>query len=258
MTHLGRIALGFEGAEKSLLCAEDLYRAGWVLAKVGQGARVANEAGADALAKESGETGGDEVHFLGEVGREGLAVVGDGDDARGEGRDVEHVDVGERRAHGTGGGVDDVLRSRGIVAEEGGEVGELVDGEGLLCADEFGDAGVLVVVWHELDEFGKVVAVPLAYAHGEEVDVLVELVEESDGLDDHVVDAVHVELYLRARVGMAEAELGLGEVVGLQTFEQLRRVEADAADEFRRRLGGVALDVESAFDGVGQDRFRDA
>ena len=43
---------------------------------------------------------------------------------------------------------------------------------------------------------------------------------QGDGLDDHVVDAVHIELELRVRVGMAEAELRLGEVVRLQTFEQ--------------------------------------
>ena len=35
-------------------------------------------------------------------------------------------------------------------------------------------------------------------AHGESVDVLVELVEETDALDDHVVHAVHVELHLGA------------------------------------------------------------
>ena len=63
------------------------------------------------------------------------------------------------------------------------------------------------------------VAVPLVYGHREEIDVLVELVKQGDGLDDHVVDVVHVELELRARVGMAEAKLRLGEVVRLQTFE---------------------------------------
>lgn len=94
MTHLGRVALGFEGAEKSLLCAEDLYRAGWVLAEIGQGTRVADEAGTDALTQQSGEAGCDLVHFLGEVGSEGLAVVGNGDDAGGKSGDVEHVDVG--------------------------------------------------------------------------------------------------------------------------------------------------------------------
>lgn len=71
---------------------------------------------------------------------------------------------------------------------------KFVGGELLFWADEFCDSGVFVVVRDESDEFGEMVAVPLAYAHREEVDVLVELVEERDGLDDHVIDPIHVEL----------------------------------------------------------------
>lgn len=33
-------------------------------------------------------------------------------------------------------------------------------------------------------------------AHGEGVDVFVELVEETDALDDHIVHPVHIELHL--------------------------------------------------------------
>lgn len=95
ITHLGCVALGFESAEKSLLCAEDLYRAGWVLAKVGQGSRVADETSAYTLAKQSGKTRGDKIHFLGQVGSEGLAVVGNRDNACGKSRNVKHVDVGK-------------------------------------------------------------------------------------------------------------------------------------------------------------------
>ena len=43
--------------------------------------------------------------------------------------------------------------------------------------------------------------------HAERVDVLVDLVKDVDGLDDHVVRAVHVELDLATRVAVAEAEL---------------------------------------------------
>ena len=63
------------------------------------------------------------------------------------------------------------------------------------------------------------ISVPFAHPHREQVDVLVELVEEGDGLDDHVVDPIHVELELGPRIGMAEPELGLGEVARLEAFE---------------------------------------
>lgn len=48
------------------------------------------------------------------------------------------------------------------------------------------------------------------------VDVLVELVEEGDCLDDHIVGAVHVELDLCARVGVAETKLGLSNVYNME------------------------------------------
>jgi hypothetical protein len=54
MTHLGCVAFGFESAERSVLCAEDLYRARWVLAKISQRTRMADETCAYALAKQSG------------------------------------------------------------------------------------------------------------------------------------------------------------------------------------------------------------
>jgi len=44
-------------------------------------------------------------------------------------------------------------------------------------------------------------------AHRESVDVLVKLVEQTDGLYYHVVRSVHVELHLRSRVAVSEAEL---------------------------------------------------
>ena len=45
-------------------------------------------------------------------------------------------------------------------------------------------------------ELGEVPGIPLTHAHRKGVDVLVELVQEGDGLDDHVVGASGVELDL--------------------------------------------------------------
>lgn len=49
------------------------------------------------------------------------------------------------------------------------------------------------------------------------------LIEERDGLDDHVVDLVHVELDLGAREGVAETKLRLVEVALLQTLDEALR-----------------------------------
>jgi len=80
-----------------------------------------------------------------------------------------------------------------------------------------------------------VIAVPLSYAHGEQVDILVELVEEGDGLYDHVVYTVDVEFQFSAGVGVAETELSFDEVGSVEALEKLWCVEADAAKDF---LGG--------------------
>ena len=66
-----------------------------------------------------------------------------------------------------------------------------------------------VVVLDVADELREVVAVPFAHAHGEGVDVLVELVEERNRLDDHVVLAPWVELDFAPAVRVAEAKLRL-------------------------------------------------
>jgi len=85
------------------------------------------------------------------------------------------------------------LSSGRVVAEDSFELGEFLLVEGVFIANVLRTASVLVVVGDKLDKLGEVVAVPFAHTHGEEVDVLVELVEESNGLDDHIVDTVDVE-----------------------------------------------------------------
>ena len=50
---------------------------------------------------------------------------------------------------------------------------------------------------------------PLPDPHRERVDILVQLVEECDALDDHVVGLVHVELDLGAAVAVRQTQLGL-------------------------------------------------
>ena len=53
-----------------------------------------------------------------------------------------------------------------------------------------------MVVGYQMDELWKVVAIaiPLTNLHRKQVDILVELVEEGNSLDDHVVYLVDIEL----------------------------------------------------------------
>jgi hypothetical protein len=65
-----------------------------------------------------------------------------------------------------------------------------------------------------------VVTIPFANTHREEVHVFVELVEECNGLDDHIVNTVDVELEFGARVGVTKAELSFLDVVCLKALQE--------------------------------------
>ena len=49
---------------------------------------------------------------------------------------------------------------------------------------------------------------PLSDSHGECINILVQLIEESNTLDDHVVGLVHVELNLGPAVAVGKTKLG--------------------------------------------------
>lgn len=63
----------------------------------------------------------------------------------------------------------------------------------------------------------------LPNAHGESVDVLVQLIQQRNRLDNHVVHSVHVELDFGPGVAVAETQLSLGCGQSGQTLDQ--RVE---------------------------------
>lgn len=81
---------------------------------------------------------------------------------------------------------------------------DLVLRQAALVFDEQGQLRVLVVVIYDLDQLWEVPAVPLPHPHHKGVDVLVQRVQQGNGLDDHVVHPVHVELHLGTRVGMRQ------------------------------------------------------
>ena len=101
------------------------------------------------------------------------------------------------------------------------------------------------------------VRVPLPHPHREGVDVLVQLVEQSDALDDHVVRSVDVELDLAPGVGVTQTQLGLPRGLGVQVLDQLVEVEADAADDFRNDPDVGDLDPEALGDGPAEFGIQD-
>ena len=72
----GGIPLRLERPEERLLRAQNLEGRRGVFGKICQAPRVRDEPGADDLANELGEVGGDYAHLVDEVAVEGLAVVG--------------------------------------------------------------------------------------------------------------------------------------------------------------------------------------
>ena len=75
--------------------------------------------------------------------------------------------------------------------------------------------------------------VPLPDSHHKRIDVLVQRVQQRDGLDDHVVHPVDVELDLGARVRVRQPQLRLVQVYILELRNEAGQVGADAAEELR-------------------------
>lgn len=231
---------------------------------------MADETSSNGVADEGTQVGCNEGHLFVEVGLEGLAVFEEVDDAVGKVSNVDEVDGGNVSAHGGAGCVNDALGLLLVVQDVGQLANEGVfvlfvssashsDGnEFVLVADGLDDLGILVVVGNDLDEFGEVPAVPLSDAHGELVDVLVKLVEHGNGLNDHVVGAMDVELDLGAGVGVTETQAGLDQVVGFEAGQKLLSMKSETSDEGESAVRGVAVYVEGGFDGASEAALLDA
>ena len=88
------------------------------------------------------------------------------------------------------------------------------------------------------------VGVPLTHPHSKRVDILVQLIQESNALDDHVVGSVDVELDLAPGVGMAKTKLGFSRGFRCQGLDQLVKVEPDATDNLRNNSNMTHFDSE--------------
>mmetsp|Transcript_12113 Transcript_12113/g.26039 ORF Transcript_12113/g.26039 Transcript_12113/m.26039 type:complete len:379 (-) Transcript_12113:661-1797(-) len=192
---LGCLVLGLECPEQGLLSSQDLHRGGGVLGQVGEAARVGDEAGAHHLPNQGRQVGRHRVHLVEQVGVEAVAVLSQRDDALGKALNVDEVDGGDVLAHRRLGCLHHLL-GLGLIPDDLSQLWQLLLCQGGLVLDQQGDACILVVVVDDLDELGEVPAVPLPDPHHKGVDVLVQGVKQGNGLNDHVVNLVHVELDL--------------------------------------------------------------
>lgn len=65
------------------------------------------------------------------------------------------------------------------------------------------------------------------YSHGERVDILVQLVQQADGLDDHVVRPMDIELDLCPGIAVPKTQLSLGCSRSRQPAHQFMEIQPD-------------------------------
>lgn len=239
-TILGSGVLGLEGTEKGLLGTENLDGRTGVLGKVHDGTSVGNETSTDKSADELGHVGSNGAHAVLEVVRKLLAVDGVVDDALSEVLDVLEILLGNLSTHGNiGGGLDGSLN---LVGKNLGQIG----GGGVRAhAHGDNDASIRKVVGKDLGQLGEVPAVPFLDTHGVGVELLVKLVEERDGVNDHDIDLLGGELELVARERVRETEGHLLEVLWEHARNELREILADGTEEVGGGGVGNGLDVEA-------------
>ena len=102
----------------------------------------------------------------------------------------------------------------------------------------------------------EVVRVPLTHPHSKRVDILVQLIQESNALDDHVVRSVDVELDLAPGVSMAKTKLGFSRGFRCQGLDELVEVEPDATDNLRDNSNMADLNSKSFREGSSELRIQ--
>ena len=71
--------------------------------------------------------------------------------------------------------------------------------------------------------------------HRESINILIQLVQQANGLDNHIVGAVHIELDLGTRVTVPKAKLRLGSSRCGQIAHKLVKVKTDSSQHFHYR-----------------------
>ncbi len=87
-------------------------------------------------------------------------------------------------------------------------------------------------------------AVPLLDTHRIRVQLLVQIIEQGDGVDDHGIDLVGRELEPVARQGVRQTQRHLLEVLGQHAGDEVRQMLTDRAEQVGGRRVGDGLDVQ--------------
>ena len=81
---------------------------------------------------------------------------------------------------------------------------------------------------------------PFLQPHTESVHILIELLNESNNLDDWLVLSVDISGALRARVGMGKTQLSFLDIFLSNFFEEFGKMSPDASEKFINLLGDSA------------------
>ena len=68
-------------------------------------------------------------------------------------------------------------------------------------------------------------------SHGEGIDVFIQLIQQTNGLDDHVVYTMNIKLYFCSRVTVAQTQLCLGSHWTSQSLDHLLKMKSYSSED---------------------------
>mmetsp|Transcript_31742 Transcript_31742/g.49650 ORF Transcript_31742/g.49650 Transcript_31742/m.49650 type:complete len:279 (+) Transcript_31742:516-1352(+) len=203
-----------------------------------------NQTSSNSISNKGLQVGSNIVHLFSEVFFNFSSVSVHGDDTFGEVANIDEINRGDVLAHGRLDGGEDLFGENGVHGDFFKTVTDIVS-EAVFGLDNVGNLGIQNVVLDDLGKFRVMVGVPLSHTHREGVDVFVQLVKKGNGLGDHVVSAVNVELDLTTRVTVTKTQLSLFEVPILQNFDSFMEVEANRSQDLENSLVLDAVDARA-------------
>lgn len=259
--------------KEGFLSTKDLNSRGRILSQVGETARVRDEPSSDVITDQAGEIGRHLVDLRVQVLLQTLAVVEHLDDARSEHLDVDEIDGRDVHAHRRLGRVYDRLRLR-RVHDHFFELLQQIVRHFFAVLNDLHAFRVHVVVRDDFDELREMVAVPfsekktlifncfqgvfklyLGYyspnSHRKRVDILIELIEQINSLNDHIINSIDVELDLGSGVSVSETELSLRLALVGQSLDEIGEMGTNAAQNLGHHTGVGANDSGGLVDARG-------
>mmetsp|Transcript_8725 Transcript_8725/g.10580 ORF Transcript_8725/g.10580 Transcript_8725/m.10580 type:complete len:217 (+) Transcript_8725:586-1236(+) len=207
---LRRVALGLQRSEQGLLGAKDLDRAGGVLGQVRQAACMGDQPGANDLSDQSCQVGRHQIHLGLEVVMKGLPHIRQLNDFASKVLNVLHVHLNNVLAHGHLQSFQDLICN--LFGATGLHQRLLFACVAISDANDLGNLCISNVVSDNLRELWEMPRVPFPNPHGKGVDVLVQVVQQSDGVHNGLVLSVGIQLHAMPAEGMAQAQTGLVQV----------------------------------------------